>query len=475
MSQLRRHLRLGRRAAALALVAVAALAGPAAGLAGTGQGGAGDSHRARTPIKHFVFLFQENHTFDNYFGTRPGVDGIPPGTCMPVKPGIKKPCVKPYWIGNSPVLDLGHTDTQFKREYRGGAMDGFVEANSDNGRDGSLAMGHYDARDLPYYWNLADNYVLYDRFFSSARGGSVANHMYAVTGVPGVTGKSESIPPNGWGNIPTIFDRLQASGVSWKFYIENYDPHITYRSRDRVEKVDRAAQVVWAPVLAYARFLDNPELNKHIVDMSQFYTDAQQGKLPAVSYIEPSGNSEHPPGRIQAGEELVRSLLNELMRSSAWDSSAFIWTYDDWGGWYDHVKPPKVDAHGYGFRVPALLVSPYAKKGYVSHVTNDFTSILKFIETNWNLRPLASRDRKANDLMESFDFSKGPRPAVILSTSRHQVTPEHPDARPVYAAYVLGMGVLLGFAALARWRTVRRGVHPKALLSPDVIDGRELP
>jgi len=455
--------------AALMAVAVALLTlVPAASYASEG-------HQPKTPIKHFVFLFQENHTFDNYFGTRPGVDGIPAGTCMPVVPGTAKPCVKPHWIGDDPIVDLGHTRVQYDREYNGGKMDGFVAANSDNGRDGAIAMGHYDDRDLPYYWNLADNYVLFDRFFSSAKAGSVANHMFAVTATPGVTGRSERIPPEGWGDLPTIFDRLQDAGVSWKFYIENYDPSINYKTRDRVELVDRAAQVIWAPVLAYQRFVEDPELNKHIVDLDQYYKDVQHGTLPAVSYIVPSGDSEHPPGRIQAGQRLVRALVNELMRSTSWDSSAFLWSYDDWGGWYDHVKPPSVDSWGYGFRVPALLVSPYARKGFVDHETSDFTSILKFIETNWDLPPMAERDRKANDLTEAFDFTASPRAPVILGTERDVAPRERPKTGPIYGAYAFALGGSCGLFLLARRRTNRLGPHPKALPTDAVISRRDRP
>ncbi len=470
MSRRRRTTRWTTRAGAILLACLFVLGVTATAGADTGAG-----HAPRTPIHHFVFLFQENHTFDNYFGTRPGVDGIPAGTCMPVSTGTTTPCVKPHWIGNQPIADLGHTEKQFHREFNKGKMDGFIQANSDNGRDGSIAMGHYDDRDLPYYWNLADNYVLFDRFFSSAKAGSVANHMFAVTGSPGVTGKTERIPPGGWGNIPTIFDRLQKAGVSWKFYIENYDPNITFRSRDNVELVDRAAQVIWAPVLAYARFVDDPELNKHIVDLNEYYKDVQHGTLPAVSYLVPSGDSEHPPGRIQAGQRLIRALVNELMRSRLWDSSAFMWTYDDWGGWYDHVIPPVVDKWGYGFRVPALLVSAYARKGYVAHKTEDFTSILKFIEMNWNLKPMTARDKAANDLTEAFDFNKKARAPVILGTERHVVPPERPDTRPVYAVYAGAVLLTASLVMLSRRRTNRLGPHPKALPSDALIAGGERP
>ncbi|WP_446214985.1 alkaline phosphatase family protein [Micromonospora sp. IBHARD004] len=408
-----------------------------------------------TPIDHFVFLMQENHTFDNYFGTRPGVDGIPSGTCMPVRRGQAEPCVKPFHLGELGSLDLDHTAEAFRVQYNKGRMDGFVEGVSTQGKDGKLAMAYYDDRDLPYYWNVADEYVLFDRFFSSSNSGSIRNHMFRVTGGPGATGASESIPKEGWGDIPTIFDRLEAAGISWKFYVENYDPTITFRSRSSEEDIDRGAQVIWVPLLAYARYVDDPRLFGKIVDLDEYYEDAAKGQLPAVSFIAPAGDSEHPPGSIRAGQNLVRTLLTQLMRSPNWDSSAFLWSYDDWGGWYDHVAPPQVDSYGYGFRVPALLVSPYARRGHVESTTLDFTSVLKFIEVNWRLKPLADRDRKADTFLDSFDFDRPPRPAAFLSTERTAPVVTRPDPVPVYASYAVTgslVAALVGAAALRRRR-----------------------
>jgi phospholipase C len=394
-----------------------------------------------TPIKHFLFLMQENHSFDNYFGTYPGADGLPDGLCVPVR--VDKPdgdCVKPYWIDGSQIGDLGHTQNVFRAQLNGGANDGFIEAFADEGDPTKQAMGYYDDRDLPYYWNVADNYVLFDRFFTSAGGGSVWNHMYWVTGRPG-NPAGDSIPAEGFGDLPTIFDRLEEAGVSWKFYVQNYDPSITYRTYRTVDDANKGAQVVWAPLLAYARYLDDPELFDKIVPLEQYYTDLAEGTLPSVAYMVPSGASEHPPGSIQAGERFIRTLHTALMRSSAWDSSAFLWSYDDWGGWYDHVVPPQVDKYGYGYRAPALLVSPYAKKGYVDNTTLDFTSGLKFIQENWGVEPLAKRDRAANNFLSAFDFDSPPRAPVLLADTR--VTPEtYPSPqRVIYLAY--GVGVLL--------------------------------
>jgi len=411
-----------------------------------------------TPISNVIVLMQENHSFDNYFGTRAGVDGLPDGTCMPRVPGTAEPCVQPFHIGGKAIRDLAHTEAAFADQFRDGQLDGFVWAHDRAGADGAQAMGYYDDRDLPYYWNIADEYVLFDRFFTSAHGGSVRNHMYAITGQPGAVGPSEAVPTDGWGDIPTIFDRLEEKGISWKFYIQNYDPTITYRTRlsEDVE-TDRGAQVIWAPLLAYARYIDDPNLFSRIVDLDQYYEDVANGELPAVSFIRPSGNSEHPPGSVQAGQRLVRSLLNQLMRSSQWSSSAFLWSYDDWGGWYDHVNPPAVDAYGYGPRVPALLVSPYARRGFVDHETHDFTSILRLIQVNWGLAPLADRDAAAGPMLEAFDFTAGPRPAVLLSTERHPVLADRPRTWVVYAGYALVCAFVAGLLAAPRaLSTVRR-------------------
>jgi phospholipase C len=193
------------------------------------------------------------------------------------------------------------------------------------------------------------------------------------------------------------------------------------------------------------------------VNLDQYYEDAASGNLPSVAFVAPSGNSEHPPGSVQAGQTLVRTLVTQLMRAPQWNSSAFLWSYDDWGGWYDHVKPPQVDAYGYGFRVPALLVSPYAKRGYVDSTTLDFTSALKFIEHNWKVEPLAERDRKANTFLDAFDFNKPPRPAVFLGTERHPAAVARPRPAPVYASYSTVMSLvalLLCFAVFYPGRQV---------------------
>jgi phospholipase C len=423
----------------LAALGAALIAPVSAGAAG---------HEARTPIKHFIVLMQENHTYDNYFATYPRGDGIPHRVCMPID--LHNPssgCVKPFHIGNLPVHDLGHNPGIFRAQYDGGRLDGFINIFRSQGLSGtSTVMGYYDGRDIPYYWNLADRYVLFDHFFSAGAGGSVYNHMYWVTGTEG--SPNDSVPPGGFGNIPTIFDRLQQAGVSWKFYVQNYDPQITFRSR---LNTDRGSQIVWVPLLDYARYLDNPKLFSHIVDASQYYSDLRNGTLPQVAFMAPSGSSEHPPGSIQAGERFVRTLIGALTSSRYWSSSAFMWSYDDWGGWYDHVAPPRRDRYGDGFRVPAMLVSPYARHGLVDHTELDHTSFLKFIEQNWGLAPLAARDAHANSFMSAFDFSRPPAQAIIVPDVRGAKTPPPPKPFIIYPAYGLAFGLTV---LLILWPTL---------------------
>lgn len=401
-----------------------------------------------TPIKHFIFLMQENHSFDNYFGTYPGAEGFSPDTCMPIDPYDPQNtgCVKPFHIEGSGA-DIVHSRRAFEGQFNNGRMDGFVYTPQWlQQTDGAIAMGYYDDRDIPYYWNIADEYVLFDRFFSSAAGGSLVNHVYWLTATPGNSGR-ESIPEEGYGDLPTIFDRLQERGISWKFYVQNYDPNIHFRAK-REDLGDRVSQVVWAPLLAYDRYINDQELARHIVDLDQFYEDLQNDTLPAVAYLVPSGASEHPPGSIQSGQRFVRGLINALMSSKAWSRSAFMWAYDDWGGWYDHVPPPQIDEFGYGFRVPALLVSPYARRGFVDSTEYDYTSALKFIQENWNVPPLATRDARAQSFVKAFDFSQPPRAPQFISTERVRVA--RPEARGLVIYIAYGAGLVLALALISR-------------------------
>jgi phospholipase C len=411
-----------------------------------------------TPIQHLVVLLQENHSFDNYFGTYPGANGLPVGTKMPIDPSNPSAgYVVPWHIGNSTITDLSHSSSTYAAQYDNGKMDAFVSALNARNQDGKLAMGYYDGTDIPYYWNLADNYVLFDSFFSSAKDGSFANHMYWVAGIPPVAPKGTKLS-DVLANVPTIFDSLQAAGVSWKFYVQNYDPNITYRTIGT--SGNRSSQVIWVPLLNFDRFIDDPALSSHIVDLSQYFVDLQNGALPSVSYIIPSGASEHPPSNLMSGQRFVKNILQELMRSSAWESSAFMLAYDDWGGWFDHVNPIQVDQYGYGPRVPAILVSPYAKNHYIDHTILDFTSILKFIEQNWNIAPLATRDTNANNFLDAFNFNQAPRLPDFLPLNRiSPLVAKKDPSKVIYLGYGAALFLAISFVTLANHRSMRYRKH----------------
>jgi len=397
-----------------------------------------DAPPTKTLIKHFIFLLQENHSFDNYFGTYPGANGIPPNTCMPVDPTnpASTECVKPFHAGETDVQpdDPDHSAETFSIQYNKGKMDGFVYALNQRNQDGRLAMAYYDDRDLPYYWNLAEQYVLFDNFFSSAGDSSFINHFYWVAA-------THNEPPTGQSlqeylaATPTIFDRLSEAGISWKFYVQNYEPALTYRTQTQYPG-NRQSQVVWVPLLTMDRFIDDPNLNSHIVDLDQYYQDLNKGTLPSVAFMVPSGPSEHPPSSLLSGQRFVRVLLQSLMQSSYWSSSAFMLSYDDWGGWYDHVPPPQVDEYGLGPRVPAILISAYAKRGVIDHTQLDFTSGLKFIQENWGINSLSTRDAAAKSFVGAFDFSAPPRPAELVPFERaNAVQRAEPKRYVIYIAY----------------------------------------
>ncbi len=364
---------------------------------------------AAAKIKHVFVLMQENHTFDNYFGTFPGADGVLGECGVPANPADpSSPLVKPFHLSQLRTPDLHHGEVTSRAAFDNGKMDGFIKAQVNRKLPGNLALGYYDGRDLPFYWDLARRFVLADRFFSSAQGGSSINHQYWVSGRS--SGQADSIPKTGI-DLLTIFDRLEAAHVGWKFYVKNYTPNLNFRNQ--LPNDPRDAQLAWVPLLTMPRFIDDPARRARLADLADLYVDLAKGDAPAVSYIIQGGTSEHPPGQIVNGEIATVAIISAIMRSPLWESSAIILTWDDWGGWFDHVAPPQVDRDGYGFRVPALIISPYARRGLIFHETADFTSILKFIERLHGLAPLTARDEQANDLMTAFDFLQPARQAAI--------------------------------------------------------------
>ncbi len=413
----------------------------------------------KTPIKHFVYLMQGDRTFDNYFGTYPGADGLPDDTCQPLSTDApKKGCVKPFSLHGSVPPPLSAGRLLIEKQYNGGKMDGFVSALQSQGRDGSVTMGHYDRQDLGFSWNAADRYVLFDHFFSAARSGARLNRSHWVAAAPPAGLQGDKVGADGYGDQLTIFDRLQAKGVTWKFYVQNYKPKMTYRT-------EPSGQAVRVPLLNYPRFLDRPELKKHIVDLDQYYDDLAQGTLPSVAFVASSGASERSARSIPTGQIMIRNMVTRLMTSQFWSSSALMWTYDGGGGWYDHVLPPA----GLGFRVPALLVSPYARPGHVHHPKLEYASVLRFIEDNWGLAPLTARDKSAKSIASAFSFKTPPHRARIIPVDPPPAA-AHRSLVPVGIIYWF-YGVATAFSILlvvlaARPRKVSRAAeHEEELVS----------
>ena len=334
------------------------------------------------PIKHVIVIIQENHTFDNYFGTYPGANGINASIALPTAPNSSD-LVSPSHLSSAvPPLDLRHDREVALEAYGNGKMDGFVYAEKSN-----LTMGYFDYREIPYYWDYASQFVLADNYFTSVMGPSLPNLIYLFAGQS--RGIDENVD-NFTLNFPCIMDELDKEGISWRYYgVSNIFP-------------------------AFASFKNNQSRFANCLPTDQFFSDISEGKLADVVWIRNESFSEHPPQNITIGQNFVVSLVNSVMEIPYWSSTAVFITWDDYGGWYDHVAPPQVDEAGYGFRVPLLIISPYAKRGIVDHALNDHTSILKFIETTYSLKPLATRDEKANNLMEAFDFSQPPRETLIL-------------------------------------------------------------
>jgi phospholipase C len=440
----------------IAVLTVALSAGPAAAVP---RQPAPRATAASTPIKHFIFLMQGGRTFDNYFGSFPGADGFPAGTCLPRD--LHQPrhgCVKPFLLDGNQTPPLGASKSVIAGQYDHGKMDGFVAAYQRQGRNGALVMGYYDRRELPYYWNAASRYVLFDHFFSSAQYGIRTNRSYWVSAAP-APGGTGVIPRGGYGKLPTIFDLLQAAGVSWKFYVEDYRPGETYRTATPGNPETQTARV---PLVDYQRFTQDPALAQHIVGLGQYYRDLSDGTLPAVAYItSAAGDNERSARSIAAGQSLVRNLVTQLMESRYWDSSALLWSYDSSGGWFDHVRPPQVHHAALGFRVPALLISAYTRRGQVNHTVLDYTSALRFIEKNWGLPSLTSRDANAGSLASAFDFGAEPRPPALIPAGTSAPVQGLPGARPLPHAPVVRIYLLYGAAAVAVLVFLLAAVWPK--------------
>ncbi len=419
-------------------------------------------------IQHVVVIMQENRSFDTYFGTYPGADGIPHGVCLPDP--SNGGCVAPFH--DAADLNYGgpHGAANSAADVDGGNMDGFVvQAEKGSGcssqdpncspcTEGSQArcidvMGYHDAREIPNYWTYANDFVLQDHMFEPTASWSLPQHLFEVSEWSAFCTSSldpfsctnslqnpnpilgtdplGTRPRYAWTDMTYL---LHMQDVSWGFYVlQGSEPDCETDSAMSCASVSQGPQTpsIWNPL---PRFEDVHQDNQlgNIQSLSNFYTAARNGTLPNVSWISPNGNvSEHPPGLVSAGQTYVTGLINAIMQGPDWDSTAIFLTWDDWGGFYDHVQPPVADANGFGLRVPAMVISPYAKQGFIDHQTLSQDAYNKFIEDDFlggqrldpatdgrpDPRPnVRENNPLAGDVTADFDFDQAPRAPVILST-----------------------------------------------------------
>lgn len=380
-------------------------------------------------IEHFVFIMQENRSFDSYFGTYPGADGIPPGVALidPVDGSLVAPFHDP-----NPVNRGGpHLWDNSQADVDGGKMDGFL-AESYKGKSGAPnpgklnpkdVMGWHDYREIPNYWDYARDFVLQDHMFESVASYSLPAHLYMLAAQSGgYVGTKGQAKPSTY-NFPEITELLMSGKIDWKYYVTSGKIPDT-EDGEVVGSVPQQAQApkkytLWNPLPAFPKVKDNPAQWDRLVDTANFYKDARAGKLPQVSWVIPSSAvSEHPPSGVRAGMAYVTGLVNAVMKSKDWNSTAIFISWDDWGGFYDHVPPPSVDQYGYGIRVPGLVISPYARRGYIDKNVYSFESWLKIVEERFGVSTLTARDSQARDMTAAFDFTQQPRPPLILQATR---------------------------------------------------------
>ena len=351
---------------------------------------------AGMPIDHIIVLYEENRAFDNYFGTYPGANGLSGNEALPIAPGSNV-TARPFHLSSTALgSGLDNSAATARIAYDKGKMDGFVYAEKS-----IVTMGYYDYHDIPNYWNYASKFTLMDNFFTSMMGPSLPNHLYLISGQSGTINSNINLQ-NHTLNFTTIMDELDAHDISWKYY---NGVNSTYKTPG-----------AWNPLPAFESFKTNQSRLNNLAPNDEFVNDVANGTLANVVWVMPKAEeSEHPPSDVKAGEHYVESVINTVMQSKYWNSTAVFLTWDDWGGWYDHVPPPQIDSFGLGFRVPCLVISPYAKQGFIDHTQADFASILKFIETAHSLSPLTKRDAANSDMVGAFDFSQPPRQPHIVS------------------------------------------------------------
>jgi phospholipase C len=422
-------------------------------------------------IRHVIVIMQENRSFDSYFGTYPGATGFPSKDgriAISVPDPRTGRQIQPYHDPN--VVNGGgpHSAADAVTDIDGGKMDGFLadaENTVDRGcgntlipscnpKDSPDVMGWHDAREIPNYWTYARDYTLQDQLFEPNSSWSLPAHLYMVSEWSAVCSRAadpescvnalqnpapppdlkpynpSGTPPDyAWTDLTWL---LHKHAVSWRYYVQSgTEPDCENDRQVICAPVNQNAKTpgIWNPLPFFDDVKQDGQTG-NIVDVTNFYKEARAGTLPAVSWITPSGNnSEHPPSSIRDGQAWTTSLVNAVMESPDWESSAIFLSWDDWGGFYDHVAPPTVDGNGYGLRVPGLVISPYARRGFIDHQVLSHDAYVKFIEDDFmggaridpktDGRPDPRPDVRENasilgDLTADFDFGTLPVPPVVL-------------------------------------------------------------
>ena len=394
-----------------------------------------------TPIQHVVILLQENRSFDNVFAGFSGADTVMSGPCEPApwcKRGQKVP-LKAVTLETTDIQGLGtdidHSHNGFEIEYNHGKMNGF-----DKIRFGAEGTG-LPAKLYPYayiersetkaYWDFAKQYTLADHMFFTATASSFIAHQQIIAGTTRLNAhESLTDQPDGmpWGcdatvgtvtaiiktngqvnefggpfpcftQYGTMADLLDAANVSWKYYVDNYKG-----------KGSDFSGLVWNGFDAIKKIRYSPDWKKNVSEPNtNVINDVKSGSLPAVSWVIPTlADSDHPASGCNHGPHWITSMVNLIGKSKYWNNTAIVLLWDDWGGWYDNVPPPQINYTSLGFRVPMIVISPYAKPHLISHTQYDFGSILKFIEENFGLGSLGTSDATATSMADMFDFSQSP-------------------------------------------------------------------
>jgi phospholipase C len=351
---------------------------------------------------HFVICMLENHSFDNMIGVSGRGDGLTVGSNgLPTNtnPYGEGKLLRSYHMPTE-CQQVGHPSQDWNashQQFSNGTCQGFAESGS-----GPVAMGYYDGTDMPFTYGLARTFPVSDRWFCSVLAQTLPNRRYLLGGTSlGLINDDllDPLPPNG-----TILQQFNRHGITWRNYFSNLPS-----------------------IYCWAGLISDSAISKNVAPISDFYTDCANGTLPQFSLVDPnfSVTSEEDPQDVQKGDVFLAGVVNALMSSPSWDRILFMWNYDEHGGYYDHVPPPSAptpddvppdltgnDVPGtfdrFGFRVPMGVVSPYARPNYVSHTICDHTSMLKLVETKWNLPALTRRDAAANDFLDMVDFSSPP-------------------------------------------------------------------